>query len=619
MKISVIIPVLNNLSLTIQCLESLAVNSRYLSDSEWIIIDDGSEDGTQEFFAGYCKSHPRVVYHRNPVNQKFARSCNTGASLAAGDFLVFLNNDTMVDKDWDLFLLEPLMGDRDTWMTGAKLLYPDLTLQHAGVYIPELTGKSFAHVYRGLPSWFPPANRAKYLQCVTAACMMMRKDDFMELGGFDTVYLNGLEDVDLCMRVIEKGGKIFYQPKCTVIHFESRSEGRYANSAQNASLFHAKWASKVVPDMAEMIKSDLHHGTEAGELFLAGQSRPGSFVISKPVTEHIPIDHRFREDHLLIILECEASERAEVRLRAQTRSGYDDPALFDPPQVINPGKNILMFNVNMPWVSGQPRLVFTGEKARIDRSSLAAYAYKNPVAGTPIIAVCHHASDMPSAVIAGKWEGEPDFTLTFTVMDENFSLSELNASLSGKKPDYLLLIGKGMSVNPNFMLQAVEIMECLPKTGFVYSDASYGDEKAPSLIKNDFNPATVLKSGVTDFAGMVRKKAWEGAGGFDPAIRRFPILELMLNIKASGSWTGYKISYPAFHLRDLSFDPSFDYVAERGRVRAKYAGFLLHECVRMMSRERHSQHKSTPEGIKSRNSFLDKCQHALFHFFRIKR
>ncbi|HNM60009.1 MAG TPA: glycosyltransferase, partial [Nitrospira sp.] len=123
---------------------------------------------------------------------------------------------------------------------GSKLLYEDGTIQHAGVAFSREFLMPY-HMYPGVPADAPFVSRRRELQCVTAACMLIRRQVFAQVGGFDEGYKNGFEDVDLCLKVGEKNWKIVYQPQSTVIHLESRTPGRKAHEEENTLRFRERW------------------------------------------------------------------------------------------------------------------------------------------------------------------------------------------------------------------------------------------------------------------------------------------------------------------------------------------------------------------------------------------
>lgn len=237
---SIIIPVYNRASLTRQCLNRLLDDSA--SSAEIIVIDDASTDITPELLKSYG-ARIRVITHS--VNRGFAQSCNQGASIANGNFLIFLNNDTLSQKGW----LENLYGygleHPQAAMVGAKLLYPDDTVQHAGVVICE--DQYPRHIYAGFPTDHPAVNTSRRFQVVTAACALVRRDIFTAFQGFDTRYLNGYEDVDLCLRMGAAGHEIHFCHTAVLHHLESVSRN-LEPLAQNLQLYRAEWYDRVVPD-----------------------------------------------------------------------------------------------------------------------------------------------------------------------------------------------------------------------------------------------------------------------------------------------------------------------------------------------------------------------------------
>ncbi len=157
------------------------------------------------------------------VNGGFATACNAGAAQAGTvDWLVFLNNDTIPIAGWLDALLDGVEREPDgdeVGIVGAKLLFPNGTVQHAGVAIGR--DRWPRHLYTGFPGEHEAVNRPKRLAAVTAACMLVRRDLFEQLGGFDAAFHNGYEDIDLCHRATAAGYAIRYEPSAVLYHLES--------------------------------------------------------------------------------------------------------------------------------------------------------------------------------------------------------------------------------------------------------------------------------------------------------------------------------------------------------------------------------------------------------------
>ena len=247
--VSIIIPVFNQVHYTEKCLDALFKNT--CSTFEVIIVDNGSTDGTPTLLKQYGD---QLVVIRNAQNQGFARACNSGAAAAKAPFLLFLNNDTEVQQGW----LPPLLAMAarpNIGAVGSRLLFPDGSVQHAGVAIVERRGivsllPRHAFIGEGLNVSAP--TKATCMQAVTAACMLVNASDFYDVGGFDTAYWNGCEDVDLCFKLAQLGRKIVYEPSSVVVHHEGKSghERTAAITVNNARL-RGRWEGLIAPDIID--------------------------------------------------------------------------------------------------------------------------------------------------------------------------------------------------------------------------------------------------------------------------------------------------------------------------------------------------------------------------------
>lgn len=236
---TVVIPALNCADLTRQCLD-LLLNA---IENEVVVVDDGSTDETPHLLRRYA-DRIHVITHATP--RGFAVSCNDGAAVASGDSLVFLNNDTLPREGWLDALVRHGQTHPQASIIGGKLLYPDGTIQHAGVVICQ--DRYPRHIYTGFPGDHPAVGRSRRFQIVTAACMLVRRKTFEDMGGFDTRFRNGFEDVDFCFRVNESGGQVHYCSECEVVHLESVSPGRFDHDTQNVALYRERWMDRVHPD-----------------------------------------------------------------------------------------------------------------------------------------------------------------------------------------------------------------------------------------------------------------------------------------------------------------------------------------------------------------------------------
>ncbi|GAB4233504.1 MAG: hypothetical protein OHK0028_09330 [Deltaproteobacteria bacterium] len=239
---SIVIPLFNKVEYTRKCVESLSRTVDSAGPVEIVLVDNGSTDGTREFLDSLGGD---VVIVRNAENLGFAVACNQGARVSRGRNIVFLNNDTVPQPGW-LEALFAASKEEGADICGARLVYPDGRIQHAGVAF-NAEGVGY-HIFNGLPKDHPAVTKRRCFQAVTAACMLVRRELLDELGGFDEGYRNGFEDVDFCLRAGGKGHRILYVPECVVVHHEETSEGRKAHDRENLERFLARWKGKVLPD-----------------------------------------------------------------------------------------------------------------------------------------------------------------------------------------------------------------------------------------------------------------------------------------------------------------------------------------------------------------------------------
>ena len=240
---SIVIPVFNRLDLTRQCINSLRACGEE-TPAEVIVVDNASTDGT----ARYLRSTSLPLrWIQNTTNLSFAMACNQAARFARGEYLVLLNNDTIALPGW----LDALVGvaekHNDVAIVGSKLLFPNGTVQHAGV----ITGRLFRipfHAYYHLDGRHPNVNHQRELRAVTGACMLIRRQVFEELGGLDESFQNGFEDVDICFKARARGYRVIYEPKSVLYHLEGQTPGRDTHQKANARRLQARWGSPQAVD-----------------------------------------------------------------------------------------------------------------------------------------------------------------------------------------------------------------------------------------------------------------------------------------------------------------------------------------------------------------------------------
>ncbi|MGB6519630.1 MAG: glycosyltransferase [Candidatus Cybelea sp.] len=239
-ELSVVIPVYNNWWLTARCLRELdRLRGRSLS-FETIVVDNASSDETREAIAAF----PWVRYLRHESNSNFAGACNAGARLADAPLTFFLNNDAYPLGD-ALTPLAQVFERSEVAIAGGALFFEDGVTQAAGLVM--LRNAHWHYFFRNLPATLAAVGRSRDALGVSGAAMAVRTGWFVENGGFDESFVNGFEDVDLCMRAREQERAIAYVAQARFAHYEAASAGRFDREAQNERLFYQRWSASLAP------------------------------------------------------------------------------------------------------------------------------------------------------------------------------------------------------------------------------------------------------------------------------------------------------------------------------------------------------------------------------------
>lgn len=243
-EVSIIIPIYNNLGVTLSCLHSLAEHcSKY--SFEIIAVDNGSRSEL-----GKCLSTiPGLVLVSSEENLGFVDGCNLGASESRGSTVVFLNNDTLVLGNW-LDSLVSQLDNPDIGLIGSKLIYPDGTLQEAGgIIFNDASGNNYGKYQDSGDFRY---NYTADVDYVSGASIAIRKNLFDSLGRFDSLYSPAYyEDTDLAFKVRTKGLRVLYEPKSVVVHIEGATAGTDTASGFkkyqviNQQKFIKRWAKEL--------------------------------------------------------------------------------------------------------------------------------------------------------------------------------------------------------------------------------------------------------------------------------------------------------------------------------------------------------------------------------------
>lgn len=256
-KVSLIIPTRDGVSLLRQCIDSVFLRTIY-PDYEIIVVDNGSvKEETLSYFAEIRKKpNVRILRDDSPFN--FSALNNHAAAIAKGEYLCLLNNDIeVISPDW-LNEMVGMASQPGNGAVGAALWYPNNTLQHGGVLIGlgGIAGHMHHMMKRGHFGYFGRAVAAQNLSAVTAACLVIRKSIYDEVGGLDEGLAVAFNDVDFCLRVREAGYRNVWTPYAQLYHHESATRGsdmdpdKYDRFVKEVRWMENRWAGKLDYDPA---------------------------------------------------------------------------------------------------------------------------------------------------------------------------------------------------------------------------------------------------------------------------------------------------------------------------------------------------------------------------------
>ncbi len=244
-RISVLVPTYEDWRFTEQCLQSL-IGESGAHDLEIVVLDNASRRSVGSILRALSATNPRIRLVREPTNRNFALGSNLAFAESTGETVLFINNDTEVQPGW----LEPLLAALDNQNVLAAqplLLYADGSIQCAGVAfvarsvfpVPFLAHHPMEDARR--------VGRSFFVSALTGAAIALRAEDFAALRGFDPIYRNGWEDIDLCLRLSQlRPGSFVVSTDSVVIHSEGKAGGRSKHTT-NRKIFRERWRGRVPP------------------------------------------------------------------------------------------------------------------------------------------------------------------------------------------------------------------------------------------------------------------------------------------------------------------------------------------------------------------------------------
>jgi glycosyltransferase involved in cell wall biosynthesis len=255
--VSLIVPTRNGLRLIRQCVDSILTKTTY-NNYEIVIVDNGSDDPDTLRYFQSIQANLRIRIIRDCRHFNYSELINSAVKAVAGEFIGLINNDIeVISPDWLSEMVSHALRS-DVGAVGGKLWYPNETLQHAGVVlgIRGVAGHAHKYLKRRQSGYFARANVIQSFCAVTAACLVIRKETFQKIGGFNEALQIAFNDVDFCLRVREAGYRNIYTPYAELYHHESATRGneetpeKQFRFSQEFAYMKQRWGELLLNDPA---------------------------------------------------------------------------------------------------------------------------------------------------------------------------------------------------------------------------------------------------------------------------------------------------------------------------------------------------------------------------------
>ncbi|HNX68298.1 MAG TPA: rhamnan synthesis F family protein [Candidatus Omnitrophota bacterium] len=252
--VSIVIPAFGEGALTERCVRSILGEGAAVP-YEIILVDNGSSAKDRAVFRTLAGSDPRIRLVENERNYHFALGSNIGFRHSRGGTIIFLNNDTIVTPGWLDRLIAPF-SDPKVAAVQPRLIYSDGRVQNVGMVFSQWSVIPYP-IYQGSRNGQPFLDRSRAFQAVVGACLAVRATDFAAVKGFDPSFVDGHEDIDLCLRLTRGTGRVcWYEATSTVLHDEGRTPGRGLYNLHNRREFFGRWQGKIEPDDTAYYRQD---------------------------------------------------------------------------------------------------------------------------------------------------------------------------------------------------------------------------------------------------------------------------------------------------------------------------------------------------------------------------
>ncbi|MHB9161446.1 MAG: glycosyltransferase, partial [Nitrosotalea sp.] len=471
-KVSIIIPTRDKLSLLKKCIDSLEKTN--YKNYEVIIVDNNSKEKDALNYLNSVKH--KVIKFDEKFN--FSKINNFAAKQASGEYLLFLNNDTEIfEPDWLREMVTQLIDD-NVGVVGPMLLYGNGTIQHGGVMVgfEGKAGNCFIGLYPHQAGYFGLHNMVRNCASVTAACMLVKRKIFDEVGGFDEKIPIAYGDVDLCLKILTADYDIVYTPYAKLFHHESVSRGTLSPT-EDAVFFNKKWNTLLK-------KGDPYYNPNLSLLYIyqikVNETYvPGTLIVPQP--KPISLYDRMLANDMM--------ETKSLLLNQQI-----DKFTFKPKiSIVMP-----VFNTDPKWL-----------QAAIE--SVLNQLYQNWE-----LCIVDDCSTKPETKeTLSKYTFDKRIKIKY--LQKNLGISGAsNESLSMCAGDFIGFLDHDDEIYPYALFEVVKKLNEDPNLDILYSDEDkLEDEKrVEPYFKPDWSPDLILSSHYMAHFLIYRKKLIDKVGGF---------------------------------------------------------------------------------------------------------
>lgn len=599
---SIVISASNGLWHTKRCLDSI-MRFHCTDDFEIIIVNNASMDGTHQYLDDMQSMHRFIRHVEN--NDKYASAAkarNIGAEVATGESLIFLSNDAVVTDAWDHHLISTLAKHPAAGIVGARCLNAAGTIVSSWVCIGNQG--DVTNPFCNMPSSLPLAGTETECSCVGGDCLAIKRNDFFESGKFDERYIDGYENLDICLRFNEMKRKVVYQP-ASVIFLEVPSRGSRSDRAEeHGALFREKWQNRIKPDEYVMIKRaeekavseqrqfpvrDSGAAVHLSECAVTGNGKyeiSGSGIIlnkqktSAPFTVDLPGIKFLKGRYLLLMAEISLdSGDCGISLYHQTGS---EPFFSEKKKSTaraGGGKSIVPFVLLADYLSNPLRIVLEPDQGPVILHEISMYYFDrvhhpaNPLVS--IIIPCYNHGrylresvesvekacprELCEVIIVNDGSTDPE---TLDVLREiegkgHAVLHQPNRKLGAARNNgirmargtYILPLDSDNTIRPDYIKRGVEIMEMNPDVGVVYGDSRFFGADDIINIVPEFDPVRHFVQNTIDACALFRKKIWEEVGGYKENMIGYQDWEFWTAVASLKRWRFYHLGSVAFDYR----------------------------------------------------------------------